>query len=576
MSVEDPIRLLPRNMAAQRRVGLVTMPILPIAGNPASTRLESGVGNCFPGLECDLRNLERRFFPFLELDIDIDANTISVASVDTSGVRDAQAAGSITAATARVYRQIDSTGTPRSPWQVVTMHGTFGPLGPQTVEIGTLRGPSFGPSRLPVEAWTAVRLLTEDSPIQLTLMRGRTSLTLDGRRARYLNDDGSLAEFFRTGELTQSLCSPWTHDFRDCGCYYWASNHPDIALPPTPVSPSTDLGWDSEVVWERSNRATDTIPDASTLATARDSSDRELRHYEINQRWQELNFVVEGRELLGSYAPLRPVGTPLPGKAALLQHLEYAAGIELAVMHEYLAAAYSLRARVGGPKQLVDDVDAAVWEIRRIAIGEMRHIRAVNDVLRVLSPSPYVPALRVATLIPGTKSGIPRAVNPKPATEDAINAFIEAEAPSTSVDGYYSNILATLELFKLTPEAQTIRTVMSEGADHWQSFKFIQHWLARHDPADYLAPLAAVPSRQARDANKVLQDNYVALLETLFEGYQVGLPEGAPKINAARAAMRGSADSLDVVAQAVADAGMLVRFDPLTDPHFAPLGRLPP
>ena len=576
MSVEDPIRLLPRNMAAQRRVGLVTTPVLPIAGNPASTRLESGVGNCFPGLECDLRNLERRFFPFLEVDIDIDTNAISVVSVDTAGVRDAQGAGSITAATAKVYRQIDSTGTASAPWRVVTMDGVFGPLGPQTVEIGSLRGPSIGPSRLPVEAWTAVRLLTEDSPIQLTLTRGRSSLTLDGRRARYMNDDGSLADFFRTGELTQSLCSPWTHDFRDCGCYYWASNHPDIALPPRPVSPSTDIAWDSEVVWERSSRASDAVPDASMLATATDSSDRELRHYEINARWQELNFVVEGRELLGSYAPLRPMGTPLADKATLLKHLEYAVGIELAVMHEYLAAAYSLKARTGGPTQLIDDVDASVWEIRRIAIGEMRHIRAVNDVLRVLSPAPYVPTLRVATRIPGTKSGIPRAVAPAPATTDVIDAFIEAEAPSTSVDGYYSNILATLEVLKLAPEAQTIRTVMSEGADHWQSFKFIQHWLSRHDPADYLAPLPTVPSRQARDAYAVLQGKYLALLETLFEGYQVGLPEGAPKINAARAAMRGDAGSLDAAAQAVAEAGMLVQFDALADPRFAPVAGPPP
>lgn len=576
MSVEDPIRLLPRNMAAQRRVGLVTTPVLPIAGNPASTRLESGVGNCFPGLECDLRNLERRFFPFLEVDIDMNENTISVASVDMAALRDAQAAGTITAATAKIYRQIDSTGTSAAPWRVVTMHGVFGPLGPQTIDIASLGGSSMGPSRLPVEAWTAVRLLAEDSPIQLTLRRGQTSLTLAGQRTRYVNDDGSLADFFRTGELTQSLCSPWTHDFRDCGCYYWASNHPDIAMPPRPVAPSTDTAWDSEVVWERSNRATDVAPDASTLATATEGSGLELRHYEINQRWQELNFVVEGRELLGSYAPLRPMGKPLPDKSALIEHLKYAAGIELAVMHEYLAAAYSLQAQSPGPQQLLDDVDAARWEIRRIAIGEMRHVRAVNDVLRVLSPDAYVPALRVATRIPGTTSGTPRPVVPDRATRAAVASFIDAEAPSTSVDGYYSGILATLELFGLTVEAQTIRTVMGEGADHWQAFKFIQHWLSRHDETEYLAPLPPAPSKLARAANLVLQAKYLALLGALFDGYQLGLPEGAPEVNAARAAMRGGTESLDAAAQAVADAGMLVQFDPLTDPRFAPVVGPPP
>jgi hypothetical protein len=27
--------------------------------------------------------------------------------------------------------------------------------------------------------------------------------------------------------LSQSLCSPWQNDYRDCGCFYWAASHPD-------------------------------------------------------------------------------------------------------------------------------------------------------------------------------------------------------------------------------------------------------------------------------------------------------------------------------------------------------------
>jgi Ferritin-like len=573
MSVEDPIRLLPRNAAAQRRSGLVSAPLMPIAGNPASTRLESGVGNCFPGLECDLRNLERRFFPFLE--VDLRDNDIEIVSVDLAGVRAARAAGALTAGVAKVYREIAGHVGPGARWRVVTLHGVFGPLGAQTLDIGSLTGPSIGPARLPTDAWTAVRLLTEDSPVQLTVRRGRARRVLEGRRARYLNDDGSLADFFRAGELTQSLCSPWTHDFRDCGCYYWASNHPDIALPPNPVSPSTDVAWDSEVAWERSHRATEVPPGASMLAKATSSDAIELRHHEINHRWQELNFVVEGRELLGAYAPNRPKGPPLPNEAALLAHLRYAAGVELAVMHEYLAAAYSLATRPGAPQHLLDDVDAARWEIMRIAIGEMRHIRAVNDVLRALSPAPFSPALQVATKIPGSVSGGPRPVKPQQARPDVIQEFIAAEAPSTAVDGYYTPILATLEMRHLAPEAQTIRTIMSEGADHWQSFKFIAHWLSRHEPKDYLAPLAASPSRPAKDAYQELQNQYVALLLKLHDGYMLGLPEGAPDINFARASMRDPTEGVGVAAKAVADAGMLVQFEPLTDPRFAPI-RMPP
>jgi len=50
-------KIFPRNLTARAAVA--------IAGNPVTTRWESGVGNCFPGLEFDHRNLDRRFFPGL-------------------------------------------------------------------------------------------------------------------------------------------------------------------------------------------------------------------------------------------------------------------------------------------------------------------------------------------------------------------------------------------------------------------------------------------------------------------------------------------------------------------------------
>src|SRR3954454_19108339 len=50
-------KIIPRNLTARAAYR--------VPGNPASTRLESGVGNCYPGLEFDHRNLDRRFFPGL-------------------------------------------------------------------------------------------------------------------------------------------------------------------------------------------------------------------------------------------------------------------------------------------------------------------------------------------------------------------------------------------------------------------------------------------------------------------------------------------------------------------------------
>ena len=51
-------KIFPRNLTA--RAALAARKVL---GNPVTTMLESGVGNCFPGLEFDVRVLDNRFFP---------------------------------------------------------------------------------------------------------------------------------------------------------------------------------------------------------------------------------------------------------------------------------------------------------------------------------------------------------------------------------------------------------------------------------------------------------------------------------------------------------------------------------
>jgi len=57
---DDRPFIFPRNLTARAD--------MPIAGNPVNTRLEGGVGNCYPGLEFDHRNLDRRFFPGLVIE----------------------------------------------------------------------------------------------------------------------------------------------------------------------------------------------------------------------------------------------------------------------------------------------------------------------------------------------------------------------------------------------------------------------------------------------------------------------------------------------------------------------------
>ncbi len=562
MSEQDPIKLIPRNVAALRRGQKAEDGARLVSGNPATTRLESGVGNCFPGLECDLRNLERRFFPFLEVDLE-DDNQIRIVSVDLASVQTAEASGAISSDTATDYTFISEDMSPNQIWRIRQIRGTFGPLGQQTILLANLSPPSFGPNRLPPDAWSAIRLLTEGTDVEITAGRGNVTRTLAGKRATYLDDNGALAKMFLPGELTQSLCSPWTHDFRDCGCFYWASNHPDIALPPVQTVPPNTSAF--QVAWQRVDRSLTTAPQPATSGRS-----AELRYYEINQRWQTLNFVIEGRELLEPYEPGKFVADPFATEQELIAHLRYAAGVELAVIHEYLAAAYSFR-RTGLSPILRDDVIAAHAELMRIAFSEMRHLRAVNDVLMTLTGGAnFTPALQVTTRVPTGQPGVFRNVQPRPATPQTIQDFINIERPSISVDGLYSRILITLEKQGSDQMEQTIRSIMSEGTNHFDTFRFIQEWLTGHNPADYLRVSNVAIPPAANAAHAALQQKYRQLLDLLFAGYSIGLPAGASQINTARTAMLGNT-GLDGAAEAVASQGFLVMFDTINDPRFAPI-----
>ena len=377
---------------------------------------------------------------------------------------------------------------------------------------------------------------------------------------------------FLPGELTQSLCSPWTHDFRDCGCFYWASNHPDIALPPLPTPTPDTPAVNASVPWQRADRTLTNFPPPPATPTG---GAPEMVYYEINTSWQSLNFVAEGRELTGPYEPGKFKGEKFATRDELVTNLRYAAGVELAVIHEYLAAAYSLKV-TGLSGNLADNVTAARAELIRVAASEMRHLRAVNNVLLSLAkadnvpPANFTPALRVAARIPGSQPGTFRDVLARPATPQAIQDFIDLERPSVSVDGLYARILATLEDEPSDEMSQTIRSIMAEGENHFVTFEFIQEWLGQHSPSQYLLAPNLAPPPAGNALHATLQQRYRALLERLFDGYKLGIPAGAVNINAARQAMLGNA-GIEGAAVAVAAAGFLVVFDRVNDPRFEPV-----
>jgi hypothetical protein len=540
-------KLLPRNRTARLAAARA-------AGNPIVTELASGVGNCFPGLEFDARNLDRRFFPYLVVDFvdDIVVNQVELARAEADGV------------TGDLLTALREAAKPATQWRVARLSGTFAGFGPRDLVVAQLGPTTEGPP----DGWTAVRLLVPGTEVTITLQADSgKQLELAATRASYLRDDGAFAEMFAAGELTQSLCSPWTHDFRDCGCFYWASNHPDIVQPAVPApSAVDDPAFAVRVSWLRSDRVTSPpAPDPQHQG--------ELRHHEINARWQELDVVVDGREQRMPYAPDVVPGVALD-PAALVPTLRYAAGVEQAVMLEYLAAAFSLNRDAGDDNSTVrQDVAVAQFEIMRVAQSEMRHLKAVNGLLlheHQVSGAvgAFQPVLGVATVIPGAGGMRVPSMSFRPLTAQVLEDFVQIEAPSKSVDALYGRILATYRRAGRDTQAATVAQIMAEGADHFASFRVIQELLGRHQESEYLLPVSIPVAGDGRLTT--LQQRYETMLDHFFKGYSVGVPPGRTEIAAARSIMLGSR-GVEGACEALAAQNVLPVFAIPTDNRFAPV-----
>lgn len=549
-------KLLPRNRVARDA--------LRAAGNPVTAELEAGVGNCFPGLDFDARNLDRRFFPYLVVDFIDGAIVLSAVELDRARADRGHSRSDATLAEliAGLEKLADAAD---ADWRVNSIEGDFAGHGHQKFTIADL---SSDPTR-PVDGWTAVRLLQPRTQVILTIgAPSQQEITVRGVRSSYLTDDGAFAEMFAPGELTQSLCSPWTHDFRDCGCFYWASNHPDLVQPalPAAVAPGTRQAtpYDVRVQWERSDRVTSP---PSIDPERRDI----LGYYEINSRWHELDVVLDGREQRIPYRPATPIYQPLD-RGTLIDWLYYAAGVEQSVMLEYLAAAYSLNTGAGSPNStLRGDVLAAHYQVLRIAASEMRHLKSVNMLLfdEHLSQKPgqpFAPALGRAAVVPEAGGGN-HPVQFRALTAHVLQDFINIEAPSQAVDALYGRILATYQRDGDDASATTVEEIIAEGADHYHSFLALQEWLGRHDETQYLIADLATPSPPATVLAE-LQRRYENVLDHLYTGYQKGIPLGGADIAQARQAMFGAA-GVQGACEDLAAHGQLPVFAVPDDPRFA-------
>jgi hypothetical protein len=561
-----------------------------VPGNPPSTRLESGVGNCYPGLEYDHRNLDRRFFPGLVFEfVSQDDATSPEAARQGALLRNVDLIDSGLGAfpagledVARtLLRQLQgddgvALGAAGTHWYISAITQAGKTIQLERIENG---------QTTPLDGLLVWRLVRSLRPEETTLeLRRRDdvnalAVTLQGWRRRFTDSDtGVISAAYEPGELTQSLCSPWMHDFRDCGCTYWASNHPDIVLAEAPLyEPTLPSGAPDQ--FQRGSMRVDWLrADHNWLATnaigPRGDYNAQMSHFDINHRWQDLAIVLEGREIGNFYVPrsclvdnARPYATP----TELRDQLFTLAGLEHLVSLLYLYARYSVlssleASNAPGAQNLLllgEDVDFARHILLEIAISEMQHLRWVNQILWHLFESSVVPdwaefdpiVLRPAEMIPGA-GGLPdMPAKLAPLTPETLQLFIDAEKPSGFIDGRYARVTATLLQPGYPPHLHDLAsTIVRDGEQHYLHFRDVQQVLNAYSPDKYLRPIAAGAPEDPEVAAAL--QTYREITNGLFEGYQRGNLMNMKSIAEARAKMF----VLDTQAEALASKNIGIPF----------------
>jgi hypothetical protein len=256
------------------------------AGNPPSTLPQTAISNAFPGLEMDFRNVWKRILVGIEL----HESSNLVVAVDKSAPPEAHGL-------AEGYRLMHIN-------DVSVMVEVKGPLyvgGPNV----SLPDTTFNDPRMPLEWSNALAVIVHEFSGQMVQCKFESleeptktvqaSLMVrpffdeeevDGEKVRRAVIAKDIAP---PGELTQSLCSPWQNDYRECACFYWAATRPDyVNVEARPDGTSTGNNW------MQKDRTTET----PNVYIVDDWMDPTLVNYtDLFRHWEKsLRFIIEGMD----------------------------------------------------------------------------------------------------------------------------------------------------------------------------------------------------------------------------------------------------------------------------------------
>jgi len=572
-------KLFPRNLTARAE----TL----VRGNPVTTRPESGVENCFPGLEFDQRNLDSVFFPGMSFEMHHASGVVLRNFAHNSPAATYFSANDISQGVFLVYLQGKFASRMEAVKPAQRLMRFTPPTGLESwrfvrdLEMGNI-------AVVLCDAQTLTRVANGalETEVVTKWLETRTDrienpgigrfVMLFGSRAQFLDANGVIAEeTLDPGQLTRSLCSPWQYDFADCGCFYWASNKPDLVS--SDAQPAQVLNFqrrDRSAGSDQATTATDWILKQSNRW---DGDGAIVRHAEMLTQWAELPFVVRRRET-DRYKPAATTASkPLLDRTGVIDRLTRLAPVEHALAIEYLYAYYSLGVAVVRPAGLSPEqacVHTASQEIFQVAIDEMRHLRSVNEILIELR-APW--QLDRADVIgedfdhDGKAFRQPFALKPLDGVQ--LDWFIEVERASqnqndqNTIDGMYTLILLSVQQSpEFTPDEKIrisalIKVIIDEGIDHFARFSRAKAALAGIDPLVYLKIKSGPTQVDASNPDSLLQDAadaaYLVVLRSLDYVFQVGDAQRGAMLESARRAMY----NMDDAARSLADRSIGALFD---------------
>jgi rubrerythrin len=499
------MKIFPRNLTA--RAAYV------VRGNPVVSRPESGADNSHPGLEFDMRSLDRGFFPGLlfNFDFGVGARLVDVqkpwldsAAQDLrSSLRDGETEYFLWYLFGRFGDQPDT-------WVFANLYGLDGyevmrkvhdlESGPLVVCVGR------HPDKLDLDKmkeWVAevmklvklTQLLQANDttkagegmkPIFQAFRDGKRNIQFAvfvAERSRYLDGDGVIdLDTAARGTLTQSLCSPWQWDFADCGCYYWAASRPDI------VTSADGKTKGLNYLRLRGRDETDgAVPNFDDTKWADWMDDRRIMSQPLMiSAWETLPVVVDDREATHYKRDKVTSVEALWERDKIIKQLTYLASVEHALCVCYLYAYYSVNA----PDE-TSELFPVAKEVRDVAIDEMRHFRWVNEALVMLGAQPeFSRAVKLSNL-PADSPLRPQNIDLvlDGLTPEALQRFIDVEQPSAvygrdQIAGLYTHILLSLEDLHDGLEEEVrervmelIKLIIDEGTDHYQRALLIKQRL---------------------------------------------------------------------------------------------------